>query len=373
MTLWRKDKMPYGTYYAYENLKYIFPEANITINKSSPSKYAEFDPTAYATGNSSLKSKKAYVIISPRIIPDEQEINAMMNFVGDGNYIFMSSFYFGDSLLKSLNIKTPFESPYSFSKDTLEVTVKDPLNYSILPFEYPGNSYDSYASSLDSQYAIVLGTNADGKPDFLRFNYKSGGAIFVHFAPMTFTNFFLLHHHNKTYYDDVFSYLPQSVTEVKWDDYFRQPTRKNFSAFRFLLINPSFRWAFWLILLLFLILYLFESKRKQRMIPAIAPLRNSSVDFVKTVGRLYYQQRDNLNLANKMSAHFLGHVRAKYNLLTSTLDKDFEERLSYKSGYDKDFTKDIVDHIKVLQQQQSLSDEGLLQFNKKMEEFYKHT
>jgi hypothetical protein len=35
--------------------------------------------------------------------------------------------------------------------------------------------------------------------------------------------------------------------------------------------------------------------------------------------------------------------------------------------------KDIVDHIKVMQQQQSLSDDGLLQLNKKIEAFYKHT
>jgi hypothetical protein len=109
------------------------------------------------------------------------------------------------------------------------------------------------------------------------------------------------------------------------------------------------------------------------MIPAVAALRNSSLDFVKTIGRLYYQRKDNLNLANKMAAHFLGYVRAKYNLPTSLLDAGFAEKLSYKSGYEKKLVKDIVDHIKVTQQQQTLSDDGLLLLNEKIEAFYKHT
>jgi hypothetical protein len=108
VTLWRKDKIPYGTYYAYENLNYIFPEANITINKASPAKYLEFESMNYATDNSTAKSKKAYIIISPRVVPDPSEINALMNFVGEGNSVFISSFHFGDSLLNYLKVKTNF-------------------------------------------------------------------------------------------------------------------------------------------------------------------------------------------------------------------------------------------------------------------------
>ena len=96
------------------------------------------------------------------------------------------------------------------------------------------------------------------------------------------------------------------------------------------------KWAFWLLLLLFMLIYLIESKRKERMIPVIAPVRNTSLDFVRTIGRLYYQRKDNLNLANKMSVHFLGHVRSKYNLQTSFLDQEFTDRLTYKSGYNKE-------------------------------------
>src|SRR5258708_31514869 len=37
VTLWRKDKIPYGTFIAYENLPYLFPDAEVSINQVSPS------------------------------------------------------------------------------------------------------------------------------------------------------------------------------------------------------------------------------------------------------------------------------------------------------------------------------------------------
>src|ERR1700733_1812649 len=273
VTLWRQDKIPYGTYIAYENLPSIFPNADITLNKSSPATF-EGD-----------EGKKAYIIIVPQMIPDATELRGLMNFVGRGNTVFISAFVFGDSLLHSLNSKGSNENLFNGS-DSLRLSVYDPVDHDSSSFVYPGNSYDGYADSLDPQYAGILGRDASGRPDFVRFTYKGGGALYLHFAPMAFTNFFLLHKANKAYYDKVLSYLPVSATEVKWDEYFRY-SRINFSAFRYILANPSLRWAFWLLLSLFLLIYVFESKRRQRLIPVIPGLRNSSLDFVRTIGRLY--------------------------------------------------------------------------------------
>ena len=91
--------------------------------------------------------------------------------------------------------------------------------------------------------------------------------------------------------------------------------RESFSALHFILSKRSLRWAFWLtLILLFLLMFLVESKRKQRPIAEIPALRNASEDFVKTVGRLYFQQKNNQNLAAKMVAAFLENIRSTYNL-----------------------------------------------------------
>jgi len=101
VTLWRKDKIPYGTYFAYENMKYIFPDALISINKNSP---VTFNTTYALTGTDNNTRRKAYIIIASRVVPDKSEINALMNFVGEGNQLFISSFHMGDSLLAYLRV-----------------------------------------------------------------------------------------------------------------------------------------------------------------------------------------------------------------------------------------------------------------------------
>ena len=192
---------------------------------------------------------------------------------------------------------------------------------------------------------------------------------------MTFTNFFLLHQNNKSYYDQALSYLPKDVDVVKWDDYFRNRTASKNTGFSKLapfLNNDILKWAFWLVVLLFSIIYLFESKRKQAIVPVIPPVKNASLDFVKTIGRLYFQRKDNKNLALKMSAHFLDNVRNRYNLPTSVLNDEFENRLAYKSDYDRKAIHDIVYTINTLPDQLSVTDEELMAFNDKLEKFIKH-
>jgi hypothetical protein len=194
--------------------------------------------------------------------------------------------------------------------------------------------------------------------------------LYLHFAPMAFTNFFLLHKENMGYYDKVFSYLPASAGEVQWDDYFRY-SGKSFSAFRYIIKNPSLRWALWLSLLLFLIIYLFESKRRQRPIPVIPALSNTSLDFVKTIGRLYYQRRDNHNLALKMAAHFQDMIRTRYNLPTSTPDEELISRLSHKTDLSSEFLREIVASIRRLKDGGAVTDQELLEFSEKLNQFYK--
>jgi hypothetical protein len=359
ITLWHKDKIPYGTYIAYESLPHLFPDADIMINRTPPS--------ALRTG----ERKKVYIIIVPSMRPDESEMNAILNFVGQGNHVFISAFQFGDSLLHSLSLRPGLTHGFSNNGDSLRLSVYQPITRDSLSFAYPGQAYDNWIRSLDSQYTTVLGRDERGRPDLVKFNYKGGGSLTLHFAPMAFTNFFLLHKNNKAYYDNVFSYLPGNVTEVIWDEYFRYDRSKGFSAFQYILGNQALRWAFWLVLLLFALIYLFDSKRKQRAIPVINPLRNSSMEFVKTIGRLYYQRRDNNNLALKMVTHFQDHVRNRYHLQAGTLDEGFIERLAYKSGFDKSSLENLAEDMKRLTEQGYLTDEALKELYRKLEEFYK--
>jgi hypothetical protein len=379
VTLWRNDQIPYGTWYAYENLQYIFPYADIYINKNSPLSlefsYSNNDSTEGIAEN---EDKSAYIIIAPEVMPDEEETNALLRMASYGNHVFISSFRISQTLLDSMRLGADEFAAYYNNEDSLHVEMEDPVESAVYEYNYPGQSMDSYFTKFDSGITNIRGWDKQGRPNFVRFTYEGGGSLSVHLAPIAFTNFFLLHKENNDYYEQAFSFLPESVTAVYWDDYFRNNARnrnrnKNFSALGWVMSQPGLKEAVWLILLLLLFVYLFESKRRQKIIPILQPLKNASLDFVKTIGRLYYQRRDNQNLAQKMKMHFLDHVRTRYNIKTTTLNDELVNRLSYISGYERQAVYQLVYGLKAAEELSELSDDELMELNDKLENFQKYT
>lgn len=379
ITLWRNDQIPYGTWYAFENLQYIFPYAGIYINKNSPVSLDISDDAEEDSANLSYNTgKSAYIIIAPEVMPDEEETNTLLQMASAGNHVFISSFRISTSLLDSMRLSADEFAAYYTNKDSLYVELEDPVEEAVYEYSYPGKSMDTYFTKYDSGITNIKGWDRQGRPNFVRFTYEGGGSLSVHLAPITFTNFFLLHKNNNDYYEQAFSFLPENVTAVYWDDYFRNNARnqnrnKNFSALGWVMSQPGLREAVWLILLLLLLVYLFESKRRQKIIPLVQSLKNTSLDFVKTIGRLYYQRRDNRNLAQKMKTHFLDQIRARYNIKTSTLNEDLVNRLSYISGYERQAVYQLVYGLKAAEELPELSDEELMELNDKLENFQKHT
>lgn len=365
VTLKRTDKIPYGTYVAFENLKYLFPGAEIEINKISPSNYKAF---TYTYGYSSVDTDKEhtlYMIISPYFSPNVREYNALMRFIGQGNHVFVSAAYWGREFSDSMKIDV---SP-SFT-DSLWTMVQNPVTYDSLAFTYPGDNSGGYFTKYDSAYANILGRNEKGRVNFIKHSYQGGGSLYMHASPLAFTNFYLLHKTNNSYYNNVFSYLPKKVKQIEWDEYFRYG--RQFSSLQVIMENPGLRAAFWIVLAVFGLIFLFDSKRKQRIIPVIPPLKNASLDFVKTVGRLYYNYRDNKNLGLKMTAHLLDHIRSRYNIPTSQLDENFAFTLAGKSGYDTAALQKMLYMAKWMHDSPRITETELMEFHKMTEDFYKH-
>lgn len=369
ITLWRNDKIAYGTYYAYHNLHYLFPRVDIKPSSLSPVYF-------YRDSDSGA----AYIILGNTVRPDEKELDAILNYASSGNHVFISALNFGQNLLDSFRLGATKYRHYFAEEDSLTLTIFHPGTGDSSSFSYPGYGLDNAFTKMDTAITNILGKDKEGRANFVKFTYESGGSVSLQLAPMAFSNFFLLHKNNKRYFDLAMSSLPDSIHKIRWDDYYRSHVdgadssqRSVLSKLSALLENPVLRWAFWLTVLLFAIIYLFESKRKQRPVPVIPELRNSSLDFVETIGRLYYQRHDNNNLAAKMSAHFLGYIRNKYNLSTTVTDEGFEEKLAFRTGYPLEKVKAIVAFARNAESATNISDEELLAFNQQTDEFYKQT
>jgi hypothetical protein len=362
LSLWRKDDIPYGTRIAFDALPHLFPDADVSVNKTS----------LQSTG--SQDSRKVYIVICSRMVAEEEEITWLMNFVGGGNQVFISANHMSETLLHNLGLRASVGEGFYSEPDSLTVGVYDPLNAGYHAYSYPGDSYDNWVTSLDSQYTTILGRDARGRPDFVRIRYKGGGAIYLHFAPLAFSNFFLLHKENMAYYEHVMSYIPSTVKEVVWDDYFRYGhSSKGFPLFNFIFSSQPLAWGFWLLLLLFLIIYVFDSKRRQRRVPVLGAARNTSLEFVQTIGQLYYQRRDNHNLAMKMVVHFQDQVRTRYHFSVPLEEEGFVDRLAYRTGWQKPALEWLVEYMRQLPSKAYVADDELLEFHHRLEAFYKHS
>jgi len=125
--------------------------------------------------------------------------------------------------------------------------------------------------------------------------------------------------------------------------------------------------------ILFALIYLFDSKRKQRVIPPVKPLANASLDFVKTVGRLYFQQKNNRDLVEKLQVQFADHLRSRYNIQVGLAQSNFAKHLSYRTGYNEEFFKSIQEYFLRLKDNEFFADDDLFALHTELEKFYKHS
>ena len=126
------------------------------------------------------------------------------------------------------------------------------------------------------------------------------------------------------------SYIPDS--EIYWQIQNQIGETISDSPLRFIFSQRSLKWA-WLIGIFGMIFFIiFNAKRKQRIVPIIEPIRNTTIDFAKTIGNLYYLEGNHDDTINKKINYFLEKIRSDFMLDCSVLNDDFVKKLHQKSG-----------------------------------------
>ncbi len=369
----KNSKKPFGAYVAYQ----LFLD-----------RYTGYEPivtrTDFATTWASIYGQRNfYMLLASEVILDEANTKAMLEYVKAGNQLFIASNYIFGNLFDSLGISINYNSqPNIFSAVPEEMRMKSTAvqmkNTAVFGsdqyrfFYYP---FQDYFMNLDSIGVTVLGTNEDGRSNYISFSYGRG-RFFFHLNPQVFSNYFLLTGNNKTYLENVLSYTGSDRSHVYWDDGYRlgmpPGSRKNrFSFFQVFQKYPMLNIALWLTLILMLIYIAFASKRRQRPIGIRTGNTNSSISFVETIGRLYLQKKDNRNIADKMITYFMEQLRTKYYLNTSHLNAEFFSSLSRKSGIAEAEVKNFFSHISELQSRHDIKDAELLDLNNTMQQYFK--
>lgn len=182
-----------------------------------------------------------------------------------------------------------------------------------------------------------------GKVNFIKIN-KGKGHLYLLAEPLVLTNYYLLKPGNERYVEDVFSYLPDRETVWFLGD--NGTATESRSPLNFILSKPALRYAWYLLLGGLLLFVIFNAKRKQRIIPVLEPLKNKSVEFVKSISNLYLQEGDFHDMMAKKAHYFLSRVRTDLLINTQTLDENFAETLQLKTGKNRKKIDDAIDLIR---------------------------
>jgi hypothetical protein len=352
-TLYYGDKIPFGTYVLYKQLNDVFPGARITnTNQSVASLF-----------NNKLKPGN-YFIIAKQVKITFTDFNALKKYIAAGNTVFISTFSWAGYFKNGFKLETKVEN--DDDKRLLNFTnpvLKQPTNY-----RFDKDISNQYFSKFDTARATVIATNNAGKATYL--SYKFGkGRLLLSANPELFSNYSLLTPQGANYAERALSYLPVKQI-LYWDQYQNHDVVVEMSPMRVFLNNPNLRWAYYISLATLFIYIIFEAKRRQRIIPVIELLKNSTVDFVNVVGRVYYERRDNANIATKKVLYLLTYLRETYQLKTNKLDTEFIETLAHKTGLEVSFVRDVVNYINYLDNQQKVTDHELIELNNLIEKFY---
>lgn len=353
----KKDKIPYGGYIIYDIAPELFPEAEIEL-KEFPVYNILKDNYYYRTN---------YIFINNYFSPDKLDTEYLLNYAARGNNVFISASRIYGSLADSLGI-TAYD--IFFGKDSMYLNFSLEELKSDSGYLYTGGDFENYFSEFDTAASRVLGINEDGNVNFLMIRYGEGNFL-LNLVPLAFTNYYLLETENNEYVYRALAHLP--VQKTLWDDYYKDGNKFNASFLQYIISQEALKWAYFTILISVFLFIFFYGRRKQRIIPVIQPLKNTTLEFVEIVGNLYYQQKDYKNIAGKKNDYFLDYIRNKYLIKTGSFDEVAINRLSEKSLISIEKIKALLMEIDKIHQCDKITEEELIQINHQIEYFYERT
>lgn len=358
VTDWRKnfdvdEKSPFGLFVFNQESKDLFN-----------GKLKKVDVTAYEFYNQN-KTKPAHNILVIESEIDRESWKKIMDQVSKGSDAMIIASQLPKSISDSIGY---YDSQISFEEENyLKLTDKKYQGDFIHLDKFPSGKGFSYIKPGVEILGKTVEKNNSDQANFIKAKFGKG-TFYVHCEPLFLTNYYLLKKGNVKYVQDVFSYLQDRDT--LW--FVESNTKESRFFMRFILSKPALKYAWWVFLGGLVLFIFFNAKRKQRIVPIIEPLKNTSAEFVKSIGNLYLQEGDFHDMMAKKAQYFLNKVRLDLLIDTQNLDEDFAEKLHLKTGKPVEM---ITEAIKLIKKGQdpyaSVMKEDLVRMNKLLDEIIK--
>ena len=344
------DARPYGSDVLRSLVADLFPEAAVATVDAPPYLHLR---DATATGG-------AYLFVADRFAPDPVETERLLAYARRGNSVFVAAHRFGGAWADSLNLATE-RTTYRFAAPPAE---QDTVHVGLAGTQqrYPLREAAGQwvVSRVDTARTEMLGTvvengsNDPPAPNFVRTSVGAG-TVYVNTSPRAFTNVHLLSDASAPYVYGALSYLPATASPVWWDAYHKPGRVQSGTPLRYVVSHPTLGTAFTLALVGALLFIVFQGRRRQRPIPVHTPPTNATVDFVKTVGRLYHRQGDHADLARKRIQYLRATLRERLGLSAGPVDEHWVRIVSQRSGVDRGTVETLAEAMHTARRASSLS------------------
>jgi hypothetical protein len=396
------DKEPYNNYMILNLLKNYKTDKEFVFVENFLTEQLADEEIKEAT------TPMSYIFVGASPILLDNEVNSLMNFVEKGNTAFFASNNFPDTLFKALDLGY---QGYDYAYDSLISTnfINSSLhnqsdftfnyrqrNESVTKYWYHFNDmYFENKSENEKKYqelgyffkgSDLIESRGEGYyseddivekelkyTNFIRVKHGKG-YFYFHKNPVLFTNYYLIQEDGKKYVERALSYLPEGG--ILWDErsHSYKPGKREYqqraSPLSYILSQPSLAWGYYTLLISALLFVIFRGKRMQRIIPIMRKEQNTSLEFTKTVGQLYYLQKDHKRLSQLKIRLFFDYIRTHYHMNTQHIDDDFRKKLSERSGMNREFIDLILSDIQKVNGQHEVSEWLLRKIHTQIQEFY---
>ncbi len=398
---------PYGTKVVRSMLDDFFPDGEVKDIKTDLPTDLPLRPDGGAN----------YVFVGEAMFLDTADVEQLLEFVSNGNNAFISCkslpydlmFYlYYHVCLDEFGLDVPWND-LNTTRDTMALMnffhndLLDSLDYEYryvsknVVRRYNWHYLDSiYFCNMDNGFS-ELGSFKDrfGREhvNFAMIPYMEpdeeddpGGMFYIHTNPIAFTNFQMVDEIGKGYAEKVLSHLSEGDTY--WDAYSRikevtsrrrnslrsntaELTLGNQTPLKYILENKHLSWAWYTLVGMGILYLMFRAKRRQRIIPVHEANTNTSLEFISTIGALYFNKQNHLKLCQQKMKMFLSFIRNRYGISTKKKDDIFMEKLSKLSSVDQKELSSIFDYYNNINRSSVVSDETLKGFHQALEEIYK--
>jgi hypothetical protein len=338
--------------------------------------YEEDEPQESA-GTIPLRAGWAnYLFINEDFDLSRLDARALLQYVARGNNAFVAAKYFRSQrglLRDSLGFNVKELAPTTtkgykgiFSIDSVDLRFTNPA-LARAHIRLPGVGVEQYLQVDSGRVGRTLATDARGHAVFIRIDYGRGH-FYLCTAPVAFTNYYLLRPRTAGFAEAALAYLP--ARRAWWDEYLKQGPVGEQSLLRVVFAHKALRWAYYLCLFGGLLFVLIEARRRQRIIPTINPLPNTTLLFTRTVASLYRQGSNHALIAEKKVALFMDYLRHRFQENSPDFaDADFRERLSQKSGLTQARVDELLRLVNFARTAPQMTDRQLLQLSKALSDF----